>query len=122
MGRGGKNYLVERLVREGFRQSAQIPQFVLALGGAVEARRDHMGRIAEPRHLAAFRAVVRRPFAHHAVLAGIEDAIHLVLRRHAEEAAAVVPVQVLGKTLEVVRSHLVAQIAIPHLAGSISSC
>lgn len=120
MGRGGKNYLVERLVRERFRQGAKIPQFVLALGRAIEAGGHHVGRVAQPRHFAAFCAVVRRPLAHHAILAGVEDAIHLVLRGHAEEAAAVVPVQILRETLEIVGSHFIAQIAIPHLACSIS--
>lgn len=75
-----------------------------------------------PNHaiLAALRSVVWRPLAHHTVLAGIEDAIHLILRGHAEEAAAVVPVQILRETLEIVRSHLITQIAVPHLASSIS--
>ena len=120
MGRGRKNYLVEGLVGKRLGERTQIPQFVLALGGAVEAGGHHVRRVAQPRHLAALRSVVWRPLAHHAVLAGIEDAIHLILRGHAEEAAAVVPVQILRETLEIVRSHLITQIAVPHLASSIS--
>ena len=47
------------------------------------------------------------PLADYAILARIEDAVHLVLRRDAEQGAAVVPVQILGKRLAIAAHDLI---------------
>ena len=113
--------LVERVEGDRLAEVAQVPHLPLALRCAIEAGGEDARRLAQPRHLGALGAVVGLPLAHQAVLARIENAVHLVLCGHAEERAAVVPVQVLGKGLAVAAHHLVAILAIPHLRRSIAT-
>ena len=113
--------LVQRVRGDGFVEVAEIPHSPLTLRCAIEARGDDTRRFAQPRHLRRLRAVVGTPLADYAILARIEDAIHLVLRRDAEQGAAVVPVQILGKRLAIAAHDLVTQLAVPHLGRAVAT-
>ena len=69
-----------------------------------------MLRVTDPDHLGTLRAIVRRPLLNDDVLTRIEDTIHLILCRYAEQTAVVIPVEILGKLL-----------AVPHFARVIST-
>ena len=77
-------------------------------------------RVTDPDHLGTLRAIVRRPLLNDDVLTRIEDTIHLVLCRYAEQTAVVIPVEILGKLLAVVGADFFALFAVPHFARIIS--
>ena len=60
------------------------------------------------------------PLADYAILARIENAIHFVLRRDAEQGATVVPVQVLRERLAIAAHDLIAQLAVPYLGRTVA--
>ena len=112
--------MIQGVLGDRLRQVAQIPHFPLALRGAVEAGGDNARMLAGPRHFGAFRAVVRTPLRDDAILAGVEETVHLVFRGDAEHVASVAPVEILGKRLAIARHDLVAELAVPHLGSTIT--
>ena len=83
-GKEGATGLVQRILCQGTREVAKVPQLPFTLGSSVKAGGDDMRRLAQPSHLGAFRTIVGKVFRYHAVLAGIEDAMHFILGRYAE--------------------------------------
>ena len=77
--------------------------------------------VTDPNHLGTFRAVVRRPLLNDDILTRIEDTIHFILCRYAEQTAVVIPVEILGKLLAVVGADFFALFAVPHFARIIST-
>lgn len=116
-----QSYHVELVVANRLRQIPEIPHLPLTLGRTTEACGYDVLRVADPDHLGTLRAVMRRPLLNDDVLARIEDTIHLVLCRYAEETAVVIPVQVLGKLLAIIGADFFALFAIPHFACIIST-
>ena len=112
--------LIQGVLGDRLRQVAQIPHLPLALRGAVEAGGEHVRTIAQPGHLGAFRAVVRTPLRHDAVLARIVDGVHLILRGKTEQTAVVVPMQVLRKAFAREGHQLAPFLAVPHLRGAVA--
>ena len=72
-----------------------------------------MLRVTDPDHLGTLRAIVRRPLLNDDVLTRIEDTIHLILCRYAEQTAVVIPVEILGKLLAVVGADFFTLLAVP---------
>lgn len=79
-----------------------------------------MGLVSQPRHLRTLRPIVRTPLGDHLVLTRVENAVHFVLRRDAEQTSVVVPVKILRKHFAVETSNLRTFLAIPHLRCSVS--
>ena len=100
--------LIQRVVSERPAQIAQIPHLPLTLGRSVEARGDDSRMLAGPRHFGAFRSVMRTPFRDDAVIARVEETVHLIFGRYAEQIASIAPVKVLRKSLAITRHHLIA--------------
>ena len=80
-----------------------------------------MLRVTDPDHLGTLRAIVRRPLLNDDILTRIEDTIHLILCRYAEQTAVVIPVEILGKLLAVVGADFFTLLAVPHFARVIST-